>query len=143
MDENITASSFDWGSYAPPYRSRFSSTGYGDEAGAWVAGIHLTSQWIQADFLVAKSVVKVATKGRDGGMSMWVTKYQLKYGLSSNEADFEYVTTSGGDVITFNGNSDRDTIVENEFSMIFAQVMRLCPTDWDSRIALRWELYGC
>ena len=76
-------------------------------------------------------------------MSMWVTKYQLKYGMSSNEADLENVTTSGGDVITFNGNSDRDTIVENEFSMIFAQVIRLCPTEWDSRIALRWEVYGC
>ena len=76
-------------------------------------------------------------------MYMWVTKYQLKYGLSNNEADLEYVMTSGGDVITFNGNSDQNTAVENEFSMIFAQVMRLCPTEWFSGIALRWEVYGC
>ena len=92
--------------------------------------------------MVAKSVFKVATKGWDG-MPFWVTKYQLKYGLSSNEADLEYVATSGGDFITFNGNSDQNTAVENEFSMIFARVVRLCPTEWQSRIALRWEVYGC
>ena len=70
-------------------------------------------------------------------------KYQLKYGLSSNEADLEYMVSTGGDVITFNGNVDHRTIVENEFPMIFARLFRLCPTEWESRITLEWEVYSC
>ena len=73
-----------------------------------------------------------------------MTEYQLKYGLSSNEANLEYVTSAaGGDAITFEGNSDRDSVVENEFAMIFARVVRLIPTNWLGRIGLRWEIDGC
>ena len=116
--------------------------------GAWIGWHKDTNQWIQADFLTDKAIFKVATKGRNEVVPKYyqcVTKYQLKYSLSSSEASFEYVTSSptGGDIITFNANSDRDSVVENEFAMIFARFFRLCPLEWHGHISMRWEVYGC
>ena len=148
-DASLTASSYHdlTGADHGPVRSRFATLNDGIGIGAWAAGQDDTLPWIQAEFLSVKTISKVATKGRDGNRpSQWVTKYQLKYSLLGNEADFEYVTSSaaeGGDVITFNGNSDQDTVVENEFSTIFAQFFRLYPTEWVGHISLRWEVYGC
>ena len=143
-DESITASSY-YTSRAThaPVRSRFTTLDDSTGEGGWVSHQPDHNQWIQAEFLIFKSVVKVATKGRNNE-NQWVTEYQLKYGLSSNEANLEYVTSAaGGEAITFEGNTDRDSVVENEFAMIFARVVRLIPTNWHGRIGLRWEIYGC
>ena len=143
-DEHITASSYGSarGFQYEPYRSRFS------EFAAWISSQYDTNQWIQADFLTDKAIFKVATKGRNEVEPYyyeWVTKYQLKYSLSGSEATFEYVTSpsTGGDIVTFNANSDGDSVVENEFAMIFARFFRLCPVEWHNRISMRWEVYGC
>ena len=145
-DELLTASSHyeNLGSRAP-IRSRLATVADANGEGAWVSWGY-TDQWIQAQFTSIKTIFKIATKGRNEISPVhfqWVTKYQLKYGMSSNEADFEYVTSDGGDVITFDGNIDRDSVVENEFAKIFARVLRLCPTEWHIHISLRWEVYGC
>ena len=146
-DTSITASSFYQNrANHGPQQSRYTYVdGSNGGEGAWVAWFLNTDQWIQADFGSVKAVVKVATKGRNEASPLyfWLTKYRLKYGLSANEDEFEYVRSAGGDVITFDGNSDKDTGVENEFEMVFARVMRLCPVEWNRSIAVRWELYGC
>ena len=128
-----------------PTRSRLTTVA--DEnglGGSWSSWQTDTNQWIQADFWTVKAIFKVSTKGRNN-YSQWVTKYQLKYSLSSSEASFEYVTSSptGGDIVTFIANSDRDSVVENEFAMIFARFFRLCPLEWHLHISMRWEVYGC
>ena len=88
-------------------------------------------------------VVRVETKGRNS-FNQWVTSYQLATSLTGDEADFEYVTSSAdGAVVTFNANSDRDTIVSNSFSPRVARFVRLNPQTWNSYISLRWEVYGC
>ena len=44
----------------------------------------------------------------------------------------------------FTANSDRDTVVEHAFSpVIIARYLRVLPTEWNERPALRMELYGC
>ena len=96
--------------------------------------------------MTIENVFKVATKGRNEDLSslfQWVTKYQLKYSLSNNEADFEYVTSASGDVMTFDGNTDRNSVVENEFATVSVLFFRLCVIEWHNHIALRWEVYSC
>ena len=145
-DEQLTASS-NYGNQEAlsPVRSRFDAVHEDNYQGGWEAHFVDMDQWIQVEFLGVKTVYKVATKGRHHlrQPSTWVTKYQLKYGLTSTEADFEYVRSSTGRITTFVGNADQNSVVENEFAMVFARVIRLCPIEWQSRIALRWELYGC
>ena len=90
--------------------------------------------------------MRIKGRNEDGSTPyyQWVTKYQLEYGLSSDEEDFDYVMSpAGGDAVTFNANSDRDSVVENEFAIIFARVFRLCPVEWHNYISMRWEVYGC
>ena len=144
-DPSITASSV-WRNTTThgTHRSRFTTGQDANGKGAWASWQVDTNQWIQAQFLTVKTIFKVATKGRNQH-SQWVTKYQLKYALWSNEQDFVYVTSSanGGDVMTFNANSDRDSVVENEIPYVFARFLRLCPVEWFSHISLRWEVYGC
>jgi contactin associated protein-like 2 len=44
----------------------------------------------------------------------------------------------------FNGNTDRDTVVENEFQAITtAQYVRIYPTAWNEFVSMRFELGGC
>ena len=138
-DSSLTASSSFGGGHGP-HRSRLLAVNDEDGKGGWIAPGDL-NQWIQADFLSAKTIFKVATRGKNDEDN-WVTRYQLKYSLSINEADFEYVTSTGGGVMTFNGNSDRNSVVENEFAIISARVLRLYPIEWRIPIALRWEVYG-
>ncbi len=42
----------------------------------------------------------------------------------------------------FQGNSDKDTIVSHNFSTPFkARAVRVCPTDWNEHISMRFEIY--
>ena len=144
-DASLTASSV-WRNEADhgTQRSRFTTVEDANGRGAWASWQVDTNQWIQAEFSAVRTIHKVATKGRNQ-YSQWVTKYQLKYALWSNEQDFVYVTSSanGGDVMTFNANTDRDSVVENEFAVISVRFLRLCPVEWFAHISLRWEVYGC
>ena len=146
-DASLTASSV-WrnATNLGPIRSRLTTLDDESGHGGWSSWQVDTNQWIQADFSTIKTIFKVATKGRNemsNSYSQWVTKYQLKYALSS--MDFEYVTSSPASTyaVTFNANSDRDSVVENGFVRIFARFLRLCPIEWYGHISLRWEAYGC
>ena len=143
-DEAFSASSFwiDSSAYAP-YRSRLDSVSESAGTGAWAAGSNVIGEWIGVDLQTTHHVSVVATRGRDG-YDQWVTNYQLKYSLTGDEADFEYVTSpQDGAAVTFAGNTDRDTIVKHEFGAILARYFRLYPTVWYNHISLRWELYSC
>ena len=42
----------------------------------------------------------------------------------------------------FNGNSDRETKVKNEFLYPFrARTIRICPTEWQTYVSMRFEAY--
>ena len=94
------------------------------------------------DLLHTAHIYKLATQGR-ADENQWVTSYQLKTSVTGLELEFEHVTSSSGDIVTFNANSDRDTVVTNTFSPRVARYVRLYPQTWNVHIALRWEVYGC
>ena len=145
-DASLTASSV-WMDLADhgPKRSRFTVVADEIGEGAWSSWQLDANQWIQAEFMTVKNVFKVATKGKneDRSLFQWVTRYQLKYGISSTQADFEYVTSADGEIISFDGNNDRDSIVENEFPTVLAKFIRLNPIGWHQYISMRCEVYGC
>jgi hypothetical protein len=44
----------------------------------------------------------------------------------------------------FDGNTDTNTVVENEFQTeVRAQNVRIDPTDWNNYVAMRFDLGGC
>ena len=128
-----------------PTRSRLNTVFDANGFGAWIVDSNNIGQWIQVDLQRTKTVFKVETQGRSSDVyDQWVTSYQLATSLTGDEADFEYVTSSAdGAVVTFNANSDRDTIVSNSFSPRVARFVRLYPQTWNGEISMRWEVYGC
>ena len=140
-DTALSASTV-WDENHDETNSRLNSVVEANLRGAWVARNQDTNQWIQVDLQSAKTVTKVETQGRNAH-EQWVTSYQLATSLSGDEADFEYVTSSADSaVVTFNANSDHDTIVSNSFSPRVARFVRLYPQSWFGYISLRWEVYG-
>ena len=151
QDSDLTASSELTDTYSRgPDRSRLFTQAHElpMASGAWRAAGNQPGEWIQMDMQGIKVVGKVATQGRHETVYTndfeWVTSYQLKYSLTSMEADFGYVKSSAdGSVVTFPGNFDRNTIVANGFDPITGRYIRLYPTAWNNHISMRWEVYGC
>lgn len=125
--------------------SRLNTVGRGPRGrGSWCSGSLTQGEWIQVDLLEAKRIREIATQGRSG-WTQWVTKYQLKYSLTSDEDSFQYVTSPDDDVtpMTFDANTDYESVVMNSFEPVTARYVRLYPTEWYSHISLRWEVYAC
>ena len=58
--------------------------------------------------------------------------------ITDTGEDWEYV--EGGKV--YEGNSDQDTIVVNKLeNPIKCHAIRICPTEWNNHIALRFEVF--
>ena len=151
QDSDLTASSELTETYSRgPERSRLltQAENLPKESGAWRAAQNQQGEWIQVDMQGSKVVGKVATQGRHETVYTndfeWVTSYHLKYSLTGVEQDFGYVTSSADvSVINFPGNTDRNTIVTNEFDPITGRYIRLYPSAWNNHISMRWEVYGC
>nr|UEK51597.1 neurexin IV-like protein [Parasacculina yatsui] len=109
--------------------------------GAWTARVANTDQYITVDLQTVYAVRRVATQGRALSTD-FVSAYQLQYGR--NGRDFSDYYGPRGGVWDFAGNSDGDSVVENELEVpIVARYIRFRPTNWQSRIAMRIEVYGC
>ena len=78
-----------------------------------------------------KKVKGVVTQGRYNH-SQWVTSFKLKYSIdNSNFIDIDGYRT-------FEGNSDSNTKVTNNFdSIIYAQNIRFYPQTWNNHISMR------
>eukprot|EP00927_Polykrikos_kofoidii_P022708 TRINITY_DN21122_c0_g1_i1.p1 TRINITY_DN21122_c0_g1~~TRINITY_DN21122_c0_g1_i1.p1 ORF type:complete len:977 (-),score=142.22 TRINITY_DN21122_c0_g1_i1:174-2888(-) len=133
LDEAITASSYF--ARSPGYglgqmwRSRLDS-----EEASWCAGINDCKQWIQWDFGSPRLVSKLLTKGRYDA-PQWITRYDLSY--SQDGEDWTHLLEA------FSGNSDQDTLVENDICPpIFARMLRLHPLGWHRHVSLRAEVLG-
>ena len=65
-----------------------------EEGGAWTAAANDANQWLQVDFgSYFFRVTRVATQGRYGGYSQWVTEYKLQH--SQDEVNFQIYTEQG------------------------------------------------
>ncbi|XP_071801525.1 retinoschisin-like [Asterias amurensis] len=111
--------------------------------GAWHAKVKDTNQWIQVDLGNPTFVTGVLTQGRNGGAAQWVTKYKVQFEPPS-PAGLVDVKDQLGQTQIFNGNTDRNSIVERRFfKPVLAVKIRIVPVEWESFICLRFELLGC
>eukprot|EP00929_Paragymnodinium_shiwhaense_P047648 TRINITY_DN2415_c0_g1_i2.p1 TRINITY_DN2415_c0_g1~~TRINITY_DN2415_c0_g1_i2.p1 ORF type:complete len:825 (-),score=242.49 TRINITY_DN2415_c0_g1_i2:269-2743(-) len=101
---------------------------------AWCAGFNDRDQWVQWDFGCKRIVTKVQTKGRYDE-EQWVRRFDLSYS-QDGETWLQLLQD-------FEGNSDRDTLVENDIiPPIRARMIRLHPLEWHNRISMRAEFLG-
>ncbi|KAM7444352.1 hypothetical protein ABFA07_007022 [Porites harrisoni] len=111
--------------------------------GSWTPNTDDKNQWFQVNFdPEVKRITHIATQGYGQSQWWWVTKYFVQFkrrGASSLETYKE-----NNQRVDFTGNVDREAVVTNQFENPFETIaLRIMPTVWNGRIALRIELYGC
>ncbi|XP_071806172.1 retinoschisin-like [Asterias amurensis] len=110
--------------------------------GAWCPSVADTNQWIQVKLGNPTCVTGVLTQGR-WEHGQWVTKYKVQFEPPS-PAHLVDVKDQLDQTQIFNGNTDRNSIVERRFfKPILAVKIRIVPFEWHDFIALRFELLGC
>ncbi|XP_033106829.1 EGF-like repeat and discoidin I-like domain-containing protein 3 [Anneissia japonica] len=123
------------------HRGRLNTEATDHEEGAWSSGTTDQNQWIQVDLGKRHKVHGVITQGRNK-LNQWVTSYEILYSIHGKR--FQPIRNPNCKVTTFVGNSDQDTTVTNTFSdPVYAQFVRIHPTDWYNWISLRFEVLGC
>lgn len=119
-----------------PSRAKLGTTKVGSQAGAWAALYNNFGQWIQIDFTKVVKITRIASQGRDDA-NQWVTSYKIRFGLTRYFEDYNKGNT-------FQGNSDRKTIVGNVLEPpIVARYIRILPVTWYGHISMRLQFYGC
>ena len=109
--------------------------------GAWESASLSVGQFIQADLGTVRGVEKVATQGQSDS-DQWVTSYKFAY--SGNGITYSFILNPDGSDRVFTGNSDRNTVIEQELeTAVAARYVRVYPQTWHEHMAMRWEVYGC
>ena len=139
-DSALTASSIHDSNHGTQ-RSRLNTEG---SYGAWSTLTNIPDEYIQADFGETRAVQRVALQGR-WDTDQWVTEFKFSYAVNNPavESNWEYILDGSGNERVFAGVSDRNTIVEHDFTPTLARYVRVHPTAWLGHISLRWEVYGC
>ena len=92
-DGQISASSR-WGANYDAIQGRLHFQAGGDKAGSWSAETNGRDQWLQIDLgNHYTKVTSVATQGRNGQKSQWVTQYKLQY--SDDGVKFQFYRERG------------------------------------------------
>lgn len=133
IDESKTGPPVSWG----PNQSRMDCY-----RSCWLSQDNDLDQWIQWDFSYAKDIRRVWTRGRHFpgqlGDENWIKAYTLEY--KDNRTSDKWKKIDG----IFEANKDRDSVAENVLETpIEATSLKLRPTEWNGRIALRAEIIGC
>ncbi|XP_072019705.1 lactadherin-like [Amphiura filiformis] len=147
IDDQITASS-EYKSRSVAYDGRLNQEkAFVQDAyhlGCWLAGKNDNNQWIQVNLMLPKLVTGLVTQGRpDVNYPRWVTQYQVQYG--NDGRNWQYVMHAiRGNPKEFAGNSDYFTPVTRYFdSPVETTYIRIIPTQWHTRISMRFEILGC
>ncbi|XP_035699014.1 mucin-17-like [Branchiostoma floridae] len=129
-DDLMTASSQVNGSEA--YRGRLN----GD--GAWQPSGQGT-EFLAVDLEYNRYIFGIQTQGQGDG---YVETYRILYQVD-NTTDLVLYSAGGGTAKIFNGNSDNETIVQQNFtSYIYARYILVNPQTWSGAPRLRIELLG-
>ncbi|XP_055958871.1 uncharacterized protein LOC126830395 [Patella vulgata] len=138
-DEQITASS-QYDNDHGPMRSRLNTNTQGALASGWLAQYNDKKQYIQVDLGEPIQVTAIATQGRPD-RNEWVREFKLSISNDGINFNFYYI---GNNVTLFDANWDALSVRKQYLpAPIVARYIQLWPTDWQKRIALRWEIYGC
>ncbi|XP_078344084.1 uncharacterized protein LOC144629740 [Oculina patagonica] len=138
----ISASS-EWDNNHAAIQGRLHFQKSGHKQGAWSAGSNNVNQWLQIDLRTKHRVTRVATQGRNGAHSQWVTKYKLQY--SNDGVKFKYYREQGQATDKdLAGNTDEDTVVSHDLNPpIMARFIRFRPVTFNNHMSMRVEVYGC
>ncbi|XP_032227338.1 lactadherin isoform X2 [Nematostella vectensis] len=142
-DSSITASSQYSQQYAPYYGRLNNQRVSGIHWGAWAAKTVRKAEHLQVDLGRVTWITHVATQGRPiGNNDQWVSEYSVEYSLRGDQ--WQSYQDGNGVTKIFPGNSDRTTVVKNEFSpFIKARFVRVVVQAWYDHITMRAEFYGC
>jgi len=106
---------------------------------AWRAALDNPHQYVQFNFLEARNLTGVITKGGDGA---WTTAYKIFY--SNDERHWNPVVDENGEERMFLGNFDAESQRTNFFERpLHAKFLRIQPVKWHDHIALKVEVLGC
>ncbi|XP_078574257.1 uncharacterized protein LOC144860759 isoform X2 [Branchiostoma floridae x Branchiostoma japonicum] len=129
-DDLMTASSQVSGSEA--YRGRLN----GD--GAWQP-LGQGTEFLAVDLEYNRYIFGIQTQGQGNG---YVETYRILYQVD-NTTDLVLYSAGGGTAKIFSGNSDNETIVQQNFtSYIYARYILVNPQTWSGAPRLRIELLG-
>eukprot|EP00058_Branchiostoma_floridae_P015882 XP_002601370.1 hypothetical protein BRAFLDRAFT_82699 [Branchiostoma floridae] len=127
----MTSSSEVTGSEA--YRGRLN----GD--GAWEPTGQGTNEFLAVDLQHNRYIFGIQTQGQGDG---YVETYRIIYQVD-NTSDLVLYSEDGGNAKIFSGNSDNETIVQQNFtSYIYARYILVNPQTWSGAPRLRIELLG-
>uniref|UniRef100_A0A3P9NNH9 Discoidin, CUB and LCCL domain containing 2 n=1 Tax=Poecilia reticulata TaxID=8081 RepID=A0A3P9NNH9_POERE len=110
----------------------------------WAPSSSDRQQWLQVDFRREKRITGIVTTGSDRSEYPYFVKaYRVQFSKDGKEWHFYRETNSSQDKI-FQGNMDYQDKVRNNFiPPVEARFVRIKPTLWDQRVALKLELFGC
>ncbi|XP_031557280.1 retinoschisin-like [Actinia tenebrosa] len=110
--------------------------------GSWTPNTDDKLQWLQVSFVSQTKVfTQIATQGH-GVNWWWVTQYAIDF--KTEASHWQSYSEDGNTLKIFMGNTDFTGIVKNSFTKPFiADIIKIKPLEYDGRIALRIELYGC
>ncbi|XP_009076813.1 PREDICTED: coagulation factor VIII-like [Acanthisitta chloris] len=136
-DSQITASG-QYGQWAP-YLARLDNTG---SINAW--STDGSSAWIQVDLLHLMIIHGIKTQGaRQKFSSFYISQFVVFYSLDGQRWK-KYKGNATSTQMLFFANVDASGVKENHFNPpIIARYIRINPTHYSIRTALRMELIGC
>ncbi|ELU17785.1 hypothetical protein CAPTEDRAFT_38259, partial [Capitella teleta] len=111
--------------------------------GGWTPKSDDFNPHISFTFTAIMNVTSVITQGHSM-RDEWVTKYTVSYQREHDDV-YRWVTDAHGDIIVFEGNTDRGSEVENALSEsgIVARVIRVHSKQHHDAASMRVELLGC
>eukprot|EP00794_Sanderia_malayensis_P007927 gene7927-8782_t len=106
----------------------------------WCAGNTANTHHFTFDFGKVKQISGVAIQGHPSE-DKWVKKFKIQYGSSLSSLT---TYSDGGSEKEFIGCNSRNLIVYNWFSTeITARYLRILPTDSNTEVCVRLNVYGC
>ncbi|KAG8590729.1 hypothetical protein GDO81_006869 [Engystomops pustulosus] len=145
-DSQITASSIlEWTDHAgqihiwKPERARLKKPGP-----AWAASFNNEQQWLQVDLNKLTKVTGIITTGSTmSAYNYYVTSYKIEYSDDGLKWTIYREPNTDRDKI-FQANSDYYQEVRNNLiPPIVARFVKIRPTSWNQKIAIKVELLGC
>ena len=114
-----------------------------NHAAGWTAANSQLGEYLQVDFEKGVVVKAIVTQGGGGGScDAWVESYTLAYRFDGVYSDV--LDAKARNVSVFEANSDCNTVISRDlYPPVAARFVRIFPQTWRTRIAMRWEIYGC
>lgn len=107
--------------------------------GVWRPRLDNLNQYIQFDFLEARNVTGIITKGDN---NIWTTVYKVSYSIDGRQ--WNPIIDDNGNEVEFLGNFDSSNSKTNLFEKpLRTRFLRIQPVKWHDHIGLKVEVLGC